>query len=119
VGEALFCSSLRACLETQGLSGPARIGTFFSQGKELLRSGDYLFAGEDEARKALADPALTWILADPLIKDLIPPDAAARFTPLPHRAVSGRLYNEGRARFFGKKGGDAVLTASPLAVPSI
>jgi hypothetical protein len=101
VGEALFCSSLRAYLETEGSSGPVSIGTFFPQGKELLGPGDCFFTGEDDARQALSDPGLTWILADPLIKDLIPEGAAVRFTPLPHRAVSGRLYNEGRARFFG------------------
>jgi hypothetical protein len=104
VGEALFCSSLRAYLETQGASGPVRIGTFFPQGKELLGPGDYLFSGEDEARKVLSDPGLTWILADPLIKDLIPQADNARFTPIPHRAVSGRLYSESRARFFGSPG---------------
>jgi hypothetical protein len=106
VGEALFCSSLRAYLETEGPSGSVRIGTFFPQGKELLSPGDYFFTDEDDARQALSDPGLSWILADPLIKDLIPQDAAARFTPLPHRAVSGRLYNEGRVRFFQK---DAVF----------
>jgi hypothetical protein len=101
VGEALFCSSLRAYLETEGGSGPVSIGTFFSQGKELLRPGDYLFAAEDEARAALSAPHLKWILADPLVKELVPQAGSARFTPLPHRAVSGRLYSESRLRFFG------------------
>ncbi|MDR1586788.1 MAG: nitrogenase component 1 [Treponema sp.] len=108
VGEALFCSSLRACLETEGASGPVSIGAFFSQGKELLGPSDYLFAGEDDARKALSAPQLTRILADPLVKDLIPENAAARFTPLPHRAISGRLYNESQARFFGGRASDII-----------
>jgi hypothetical protein len=101
LGEALFCSSLRSYLETEGASGPVSIGTFFSQGRELLRPGDYFFSNEDEARRALSAPELTWVLADPLFRDLIPEGAAPRFTPLPHRAVSGRLYNECQARFFG------------------
>jgi hypothetical protein len=105
VGEALFCSSLRSCLETEEESGPVSIGTFFPQGKELLRPGDCFFASEEEARQSLAAPHLKWVLADPLIKDLIPQDTAIRFTPLPHRAVSGRLYNESRARFFDKSPG--------------
>ena len=41
------------------------------------------------------------VIADPLIRDLLPGEAAIRFTHLPHRAVSGRLYNESLARFFG------------------
>ena len=102
IGEALFCSSLRAYLETGGASGPVSIGTFFSQGRELLRSGDHLFANEDEARESLAAPQLPRVLADPLIQDLLPGEAALRFTPLPHRAISGRLYNESLARFFGE-----------------
>lgn len=102
VGEALFCSSLRASLESSGASGPVSIGTFFSQGKAFLRPGDYLFANEDEAREVFSASGLKWLIADPLIKELLPIDAAPRFTPLPHRAVSGRLYNEGRARFFDR-----------------
>jgi hypothetical protein len=112
LGEALFCSSLRSYLETEDISGPVSIGTFFSQGRELLRPGDYLFSGEDEARQALSAPQLTWVLADPLFRDLIPRDAALRFTPLPHRAVSGRLYNECQARFWSP-------AASPFTVPAI
>jgi hypothetical protein len=99
VGEALFCSSLRAYLETEG--GTVSIGTFFAQGKDFLRPGDHLFAHEDDARAVLSAPHLKWILADPLIKALVPEEAAPRFTPLPHRAISGRLYNGSLARFFG------------------
>ena len=83
-------------------SGPVSIGTFFSQGRDFLRPGDHLFADESEAREALSAPQLKWVLADPLIQDLLPGEAALRFTPLPHRAISGRLYNESLARFFGK-----------------
>jgi hypothetical protein len=102
IGEALFCSSLRAYLETDFSSGPVSIGTFFAQGKDFLRPGDYLFSCEDEARGVLSSPHLKWILADPLIKDLIPQTGGVRFTPIPHRAVSGRLYNESRISFFGR-----------------
>jgi hypothetical protein len=100
VGEALFCSSLRAYLAAEGGFGPAAIGTFFPQGKELLGPGDHLFASEDDARKVLSASPFTWILADPLIKDLVPQDSTPRFTPIPHRAISGRLYHESRVRFF-------------------
>jgi hypothetical protein len=98
VGESLFCSSLRAYLEAEG--GLVSIGAFFSQGKDFLRPGDHLFANEDDARNVLSAPHIKWILADPLVKALIPEEAAPRFTPLPHRAISGRLYNDSIARFF-------------------
>jgi hypothetical protein len=100
IGEALFCSSFRACLEAGGASGPVGIGSFFSQGKEFLRPGDRLFAREDDARAARAAPRLKQVFADPLVAALIPRGARVRFTPLPHRPISGRLYNESLARFF-------------------
>jgi hypothetical protein len=101
IGEALFCSSLRACLEAEDASGPVVIGGFFTQGRDFLRSGDRLFANEDAARKALSAPRLKRVFADPLVAALIPEGSRIRFTPLPHRAISGRLYNESLARFFG------------------
>jgi hypothetical protein len=101
IGEALFCSSFRTCLEAEGASGPVSIGSFFTQGRDFLRPGDHLFANEDDARAALSNPCLKRVFADPLVAALIPEGSRIRFTPLPHRAISGRLYNESLARFFG------------------
>jgi hypothetical protein len=101
VGEALFCSSLRAYLETEGGTGPVEIATFFTQGQELFRAGDRLFVTEDDVRETFASGRYKRVIADPLMEDLCPQTNGPRFTPLPHRAVSGRLYNEGRSRFFG------------------
>jgi hypothetical protein len=101
VGEALFASSLRTYLETEGGTGPVGIGTFFTQGEEILRPGDRLFITEDDVRETFASGQYKWVIADPLMEELCPEDEPPRFTALPHRAVSGRLYNEGRARFFG------------------
>jgi nitrogenase molybdenum-iron protein alpha/beta subunit len=105
-GEALFCSSMRAYLEEERAAGPVKIATFFGEGKALLHPGDQLFLSEDEARRALSSPGLKWVIADPLLKDLIGGGNSPRFTPVPHRAVSGRLYDEGRSRFFGNPFGD-------------
>jgi hypothetical protein len=99
-GEALFCSSLRAYLEREAACGTVCTGTFFDQGKELLRSGDYLFTSEDDARQVLSAPWIKWILADPLFRELTGAESPARFTPIPHRAISGRLYNESRRVYF-------------------
>ncbi|MDR1970994.1 MAG: nitrogenase component 1 [Treponema sp.] len=101
IGEALFCSSLRAFFEAQGGGGRVKIATFFPEGRDLLRPGDEFFTNEDEAIRALADPALKEVIADPLIRDLLPEAAPPRFTGIPHRAVSGRIYNKSMADFFG------------------
>jgi hypothetical protein len=107
VGEALFCSSLRAYLEKECRRGPAKIGTFFAEGKELLHpeKGDRFFVAEEEVREFFAAPGAGQIFADHLFRAFVPPDSGGdiQFNPVPHRAVSGRLYDEGRSRFFGPR----------------
>jgi hypothetical protein len=105
VGEALFCSSLRAYLEKECRRGPAKIGTFFAEGKELLHPerGDRFFVTEDDAQEFFAAPQADQIFADQLFKAFVPPGGDIQFNPVPHRAVSGRLYDEGRSRFFGPR----------------
>jgi hypothetical protein len=107
VAEALFASSLRAYLETEGGTGPVRIATFFPQGTELFRPGDRLFVTEDDARAAFSDGDLEGVIADPLMGDLFPVEGNLRLTPCPHRAVSGRLYDESCSRFFSE--GNAII----------
>jgi hypothetical protein len=99
VGEALFCASLRACLEAEGVTGAINIGTFFSEGKELLRPDDVLFQSEADAEQTFIAGNFTTVIADPLVADLLP--SGIRFVGMPHRAISGRLYNESCSRFFG------------------
>jgi hypothetical protein len=102
IGEALFCASLRNHLaDEQGNTEQVRIGTFFSCGKELLRPGDYFFTNEADAEKALQTASIKTIYADPTYQDMCSPSPAQqRFISIPHRAVSGRIYDETRARFF-------------------
>jgi hypothetical protein len=101
VGEALIASSLRAWILAGGgpeapgaaaAGGAVGIASFFPEGRELLRPGDFFFASEDEAVRALAGPDWETLIADPLIGGLAPGDSSRRFIPLPHRAVSGRLH---------------------------
>jgi hypothetical protein len=100
VGEALFCSSLRTCLEAEDFTGVIKIGTFFGEGKELLRPDDLLFRGEEDAEQALIRDNFKTVVADPLIAELLPP--GVQFIGIPHRAISGRLYNESCSLFFGE-----------------
>jgi hypothetical protein len=96
-GEALFCASLRACLEREYDYGPVQTGSFFGEGKELLGSGDRFFACEDDAEQAFTAPGLKRIIADPLMKGLVPGSPSLEFIPMPHRAVSGRIYEESQS----------------------
>ncbi|AEF86322.1 conserved hypothetical protein [Treponema primitia ZAS-2] len=97
IGEPVFCSSLRVYLEDEYGGEPVRIGTFFEEGKELLGPGDCFFGGELEAEQFFAKPGLKRVIADPIIEDLLPGNASIEFIPLPHRAISGRIYEESRS----------------------
>lgn len=106
IGEAVFCNSLRAYLETEDLSfppGSVRTATFFAEGRELLGKGDLLFESEDEARTALEEGSFEAVFADPLFEGLLPkreePGKLPRLIPVPHRAVSGRIYDPGLVSF--------------------
>jgi hypothetical protein len=101
VGEALFCASLRAYLETERNIGSVCIGTFFQEGKELLRPGDFFFTGEAEAEQALRGDHIKAVIADPLLRELLDEKSSTLFIDIPHRAVSGRMYAESVSEFFG------------------
>jgi hypothetical protein len=105
IGEALFCASLRLYLEEELGTGPVRTGTFFAQGKELLREGDCFLDSEEEAAAILRGGGIRTVIADPLVEELLAPAASSgerpRFIGVPHRAISGRLYNESRSRYLG------------------
>jgi hypothetical protein len=103
VGEALFCSSLRSCLENEESEGGIGIGTFFSGGKELLLPNDRFLGSEDDAIRAFSEPDLKTLIADSLIGRLIPGGSSIRLIPVPHRAVSGRIQSEGRSPFFDER----------------
>ncbi|MDR3192300.1 MAG: nitrogenase component 1 [Treponema sp.] len=118
IGEAVFCNSLRAYLEKEDPAGTfgrrepsdfpsgtgnVRIATFFPEGRELLGKGDLLLESEDEARTALEEGSLETVFADPLFEGLLPKreEPRPRFIPVPHRAVSGRIYGAYEAPFGG------------------
>jgi hypothetical protein len=101
IGEALLCASLRGLMEEDPEAGTIKVGTFFSCGKELLREGDYYFANEEDAEKAFRENSLKTVYADPLLEEFLPQGPARpRFISIPHRAVSGRMYDESRRKFF-------------------
>jgi hypothetical protein len=113
VGEALLCASLRSQLENERGETDVGIATFFAEGRELLGPGDLFLDTEDDAVRAVSAPELETLIADPLVKGLISGGASPRFVPLPHRAVSGRLYDESRSSLFARPADTARFAAQP------
>jgi hypothetical protein len=91
-GEGLFCASLRAKMEAEDESRTVSVGSFFASAAEIFAARDRLFACEDDLEAALSNDALELVAGDPLFRDLMPRSSKARFVEIPHRAVSGRLY---------------------------
>jgi nitrogenase molybdenum-iron protein alpha/beta subunit len=92
VGEGLLCASLRAQMEIERGITAVRVGSFFAEARTVFGKGDIIFNSEEELVRALAENGLELVAGDPLIRELLPPDFSAEFIPIPHRAVSGRLY---------------------------
>jgi hypothetical protein len=91
IGEGIFCASLRAEMEQEN-SFSIRLGSFFQSAKAVFADSDAIFTSEEELAVALKNPALEEVIGDPLFREFLPADTSVRFTEIPHRAVSGRLY---------------------------
>ncbi|MDR0525875.1 MAG: hypothetical protein LBG90_08420 [Spirochaetaceae bacterium] len=91
IGEGLFCASLRANLE-QNDSSSVQIASFFPEAKAVFTNRDTIFTSEADLASALQNPELEEVIGDPLFREFLPADSSVRFTAIPHRAVSGRLY---------------------------
>jgi len=101
VGERLLCESLRAWLEGELGLGPVAVAGFFSDDPCYARRGYKKYITEAEASNALREPGLELVIGDPLLSGLL---SSARLVPLPHAALSGRLYRESRSRLFEARG---------------
>jgi nitrogenase molybdenum-iron protein alpha/beta subunit len=109
-GEPLFALSLAAGISRE-CAGIRKVGAggFFSTGLDATIPGWTTYATEDDARNKLNAPEWDLIAGDPLLRSIITkPSQGDRnerpFFPIAHRAVSGRLYDDSRSRFFGTEG---------------
>lgn len=111
VGEPLLNACLRSCLESLNRALPVSCASFFAGDPELESPGDLRFTCEDEAAAAFASADLAVLIGDPLLRGLLPASPVPRAIPLPHAALSGRLFRESRLRLFGAAGERLLLSA--------
>lgn len=104
VAEAVCAASIAACLRDDLGSGPVIPLTMFVSNGMAASVGVAAIQGEAELAAVLADPRVTRLIGDPLFARLAPPSKDLKAMPLPHRAVSARLYRDSRSRLFGSRG---------------
>lgn len=108
LGEPVSMGSLAAALEARGV--PARVIAVAEDSRALLAPGDTLALDEEAVIAAVSDAPV--IVADPLYRPVVP--AAAHFVPLPHLALSGRIFLARMPDYFAPDF-DAVIDAIAAA----
>lgn len=104
LGEPVAMGSLAAALAARSI--PARVIAEAEDSRGLLAPGDCLALDEEAVIAAVADAPV--VVADPLYRPVVP--AAAHFVPLPHLALSGRIFLAQMPDYFAP-GFDAVTAA--------
>jgi hypothetical protein len=102
-GTTLAIAEPLMAAEIRRLSG-AEAYSFFGTTDALSMEGVTHIPTEEAAEKLLAGGDINALTADPLAAGLLPKGSGVEFLPLPHRAVSGRLYSFSIAETFGEQG---------------
>ena len=101
IGEHVTMHSIRSCLfEDYAVSG-VDIACPFCMIEELITNRDMLLASEKAIKKAVNDGGYKYVLGDPLIEELV--ELPLCFIPLPHVAVSSKVYWDKPPQLAGNK----------------
>jgi nitrogenase molybdenum-cofactor synthesis protein NifE len=101
IGEPVFASSLRACLEQDYGARNVRIICPLEETCGVLRECD-LHTDEEDDFAAAAEIADV-VIADPVYRRILPRGKSVQFVDFPHEAYSGRLYRSGIPMFIGSR----------------
>ncbi len=89
VHQQVMANSIREELKRRG-AGMVTAASWFQMKPDLMEEGDVSLAEEDDFIRLAAGNTYDMIIADPLMKRMIP-DFEGRFVPAVHFAVSGKL----------------------------
>lgn len=101
VAEQLLGNALRRALLTRAPDRRVTVATMFGLDPALAAEGDLDLPAEEDLRSVLASGRFRVLVGDPLFEQLIPPDRPLGFQPLPHPAVSSKLYWDQVPRYLG------------------
>lgn len=102
-GEQVIANTMREHMEALGAKkGSIVVGTLFDCTKALMREDDIAVRDEKQLRDLVNSGAFSKVVADPLVEQLVTKAAQARglqFFPLPHVAISSKIYWDKPVRF--------------------
>jgi nitrogenase molybdenum-iron protein alpha/beta subunit len=104
IGEQVLSNAIRNCLEMDFGVKEVIVASYFSLDDALRREGDV--ALEEERDLSLLTQELNFdiIIGDPLYRELVKEAESCRFLPVPHIALSSRLYWENEFSLIGENG---------------
>jgi nitrogenase molybdenum-cofactor synthesis protein NifE len=100
IGEPVFASSLRSCLETDCGANHVQIICPLEETCGLLRECDVQTEEEDGIGECMCSADI--LIADPVYRRIVPKNRNIVFIDFPHEAYSGRLYRAEIPVFIGK-----------------
>ena len=92
VGEQVLANSLRRALLRRRPDLGVTVAPLTGFAPELAGAGDLSLSDEAELSELLASGRFHTLIGDPLLADLLPTGRDIRFLPLPHPALSSKLY---------------------------
>ncbi len=92
VTEQLLGNALRRAILRHDPKARVTVGTMFGLDRVLAAPGDLDIPDEESLRRILCAGRFSKLVGDPLFFDLIAPEDKIRFYPLPHPAISSKLY---------------------------
>lgn len=104
IGEQLKSNAIRNCLNLDLGITDAAVASFFRMDAQLMRNCDRHLSCEDELAELTRAHSYDLIVGDPLYRDVIAPLDPCHFVPLPHIAVSSRLYWDQEIDCVGEEG---------------
>jgi hypothetical protein len=104
IGEQVMCNAIRDCLEQDLGFGRVTVASYFTMDEALTRPGDLFL--EEERDLLLLDRREKFdvVIGDPLYQGLLAEKNARLFVPVPHIALSSRLYWDYEYSLIGENG---------------
>jgi len=101
IGEQVTSNSLRRAIRNRCPEAGVTVAFLTNGSRELMGAGDLALTDEDSVRRLLATSRFHTLIADPLFAEL-PEAKGLRLVPLPHTALSSKLYWDAAPHFIGE-----------------
>lgn len=103
IGEQVFGNSIRDILINEYNFENVDVATFFILDEEIKEKSDFVIENENLLIKKFREDKYDYILADPLLKELLPEESKAKFIDFAHVAVSSKIYWDNSPDIIGNK----------------